>query len=62
MSSRERTNDDKKKEAAAKLRRMLLDGAASGPATVIDRAYFDRLRKRVRQRASAHKRNSVVPK
>ena len=61
MSSCERVNDDKK-EAAAKLRRMLLDGAESGPGTTVDRAYFERLRKRVRQRASVQKRNSVVPK
>lgn len=33
-----------------KLRKMLLDGANSGPGVVADDAYFDRLRERIRSR------------
>lgn len=34
------------------LRRLLLDGAASAPTEPVDETYFDRLRDRVRSRAT----------
>jgi antitoxin ParD1/3/4 len=36
--------------AEAKLRRLIAEGLASGPAKPVDKTYFDGLRKRVRAR------------
>ena len=41
----------RKDQERARLRELLLDGAASQPAGVADPAYFDNLRKSVRRRA-----------
>lgn len=39
----------RKDQDRQQLRNLLLEGAASGPATPVDDTYFDRLRKRARQ-------------
>lgn len=41
----------RKDQSRLQLRNLLLAGAASGPATPVDSAYFDGLRKRIKQAA-----------
>ena len=48
---RELLRREQRAAAEAKLRRLIAEGLASGPAEPMDESYFDDLRKRVRARA-----------
>ena len=51
---RELLRREQRAAAEARLRRLIAEGLASGPAQPVDKTFFDDLRKRVRARARKH--------